>query len=102
MAGQLQNFLFRFRHAAGSAIWKLGLCPRDSAGLQPVVQFISKALKMDRLRKACAAASLEDALLLRYQSVSRHGEHRDFRHLRFLLHPCDEVETVFGAEIDIQ
>src|ERR1700747_188449 len=34
--------------------------------------------------------------------MRRHGNHGDLPQLRFLAHPGEEVEAVFGTEIDIE
>jgi len=61
-----------------------------------------KQLKIDWFREARSAARPQDPFLLRHDGVCRHGNHGDLAHVRFLAHPCEEVEAVFGTEIDIK
>ena len=84
MAANLRIYLRRFR------VW------------QPPAEFFSKQLKLDWFREACSTTRLQDMFLLRRQSVCRYGNHGDFRQLRFLAHPCEQVEAIFGTEIDIE
>ena len=87
VVSNLRNYLRRFRV----------LQP-----LQPAIQFLSKQWKIDWFREARSAARLQDPFLLRHQGVCRHGNHGDFAQLWFLAHPCEEVEAVFGTEINIE
>ena len=81
---------------------KLGIRPRHSTNLQPVIQLFSKALKIDRFREARSAAGVQDPFLLGHLGMCRHGNHGDFPQLRFLAHPFHEVEVVFSAEINVK
>ena len=67
-----------------------------------MIQLFLKALKIDGFREARFTARLQDCFLFRHKSVGRHGNHGDCPQLRFLAHPCDEVEAVIGTEIDIK
>src|SRR6266550_8162748 len=81
---------------------ELGIRRRHSAILQPVFQLFSKPFKIDRFREARSAPSREDPLLFGHQSVCRHGNHGNSAQLRFLAHPCEEIEAVVFTEIDVE
>jgi len=81
---------------------KLGIQSRRSANLQPALQLFLKVLKIDGFGEARFAARLQNPLLLRHRSVCRHRNHGDFPKVRFLAHPCEEIEAVFGTQIDIE